>query len=510
LLASPAAASSVLGYPEQGSEAIARGGAWVARASDPIAISRNPAGLAGQPMRLSIGEDIPFAQRCFTRVKAANDTTDDGFAPGASYPRVCDDAGTLPVGYIAMTVPLTPSFAIAAGVVTPTGIPKSSWPTFVDGRPAPQRYMLIESTALMAIPTIGAAYAVTDAFRIGASFGWGLAWVRTSAAGVGLRQDGMKPEENDTKVTIVAKDLFVPRATVGAHATLGPFVELGGVLTWSAPIQARGDAQTAAGAFSSRAATGDESKVAHGDTSARDCGQPGGSACGDGGNARIDIPIPLEASIGVRAKVPRASSTTRDPMESEVADLELDVTWANNSAIDRIGLRFPGNADGNGTIPVVGTAGVLPPDADTARHFKDVVGFRLGGDLVVVPGVLTLRAGGFFEPHAAVPGQTGLETLAGTRVGIAAGATARIHDTHGGAFDVSIGLLHVFVSDVGETNPAGDGVHAITGSRCDDQAPHTGDTCPDGGRAYRTKWPISLGTFSSALNVIHVGAAYRF
>jgi hypothetical protein len=491
-------ALSVLGYPEQGTEAIARGGAWVARASDPIAIARNPAGLAGQPMRLSIGEDLAFARRCFTRVKAANDTTDDGFAPGATYPRVCDDAGVLPVGYIATTIPLGPRLALAAGVVTPTGIAKSSWPMFEGGRPAPQRYMLVESTALMAIPTIGAAYAITDALRIGASFGWGLAWVRTSAAGVGLRQDAMKPEENDTRVTITAKDLFVPRATFGAHATLGPNVELGAAFTWSAPIHARGDAQTAAGAFSSRAAAGDGSKIAHGDTSVRDCGQPGGSACGDGGNARIEIPIPLEASAGVRVKIPRTThSERRDPMENEIADVELDVTWSQNSAIDRIGLRFPADANGNGTIPVVGTAGVLPPDADSARGFRDVIGFRLGGDVNVIPGVLALRGGAFFEPRAAIPGQTSLETFAGTRVGIAIGATARIHDTRGGAFDLSLGLMHMFVSDVGETDPRADGIRAITGQ-------------PDANHEYRTKWPVALGTLSSALSVIHAGVAYRF
>jgi long-chain fatty acid transport protein len=510
LAGTTARASDPYGWPEQGSEALGRGGAWVARASDPIALARNPAGLAGQPLRLSVGEDLAFARRCFARVKAASDTTDDGVAPGASYPRVCDDAGVLPAGYVAMTFPISPRFAIGAGVVTPTGVPRASWPSFVDGRPAPQRYLLVESTALMAIPTVGAAYEPTTGLRIGASFGWGLAWVRSSAAGAGLRQDGMRPEDNDTRVTVIAKDLFVPRATLGAQAAIGSHVELGAMVMASAPIDAVGDARTEAGAFSTRAAQGDGSAIAHGDTAAHDCGQPGGDACGDGGNARVHVVLPMQASAGIRVRVPRARSPARDPLETELGDVEVDLSWTQASAIDGVGLHFPADAAGSGTIPVPGTAGVLPPDASSARRFRDVFGVHVGGDANVVPGVLALRAGAFVESRAGEPGFVGLETFAGTRVGLSVGATARIADARGGAFDLSVGYLHMFVSEVAQTDPGADGVRAITGTPCDLGQPHAGSTCPDGGTAYRTKWPVGIGTVASGLDVLHVGAAYRF
>jgi long-chain fatty acid transport protein len=514
LLVTPRAAraSNVLEYPEEGNEATGRGGAWVARATDPVALATNPAGLAGQPLRLSVGEDLAFRRACFTRLKAANDTTDDGVAAGASYARVCDDAGTFPVGYLAMSVPIGTRFALGAGVVTPHGLPRTSWPMFVAGRPAPQRYMLVESKARMAVPTFGAAFEILPGVRLGASVGWGLAWVETSAAAPGLRQDGVRPEENDVKVTVKAVDLFVPRASAGAHASLGRFVEIGGALHWSAPIEARGDARTEAGAFSSRAAAGDTSKVAHGDTSLTDCGQPGSNACGDGGNARLTIPIPMDAALGVRVKVPREGAdpyAPRDPMETELGDVEIDVTWANDSAIDRYGLQFPGQ-NGVGSIPVPGTAGTLPPNADTTRRFRDVVGVRAGGDVNVVPGVVALRAGGFLEPRAAEPGFAGLETSAGTRVGVAVGATARIHAPRGAAFDVSLALLHVFVSDVEQSDPRADGTRAITGTRCDGSATDVRGTCADGAPAYHTKWPVALGKLTSALDVVSIAASYRF
>lgn len=506
-----ARASNVLEYPEEGTEATGRGGAWIARATDPIALATNPAGLAGQPLRLSVGEDLAFRRACFTRLKASSDTTDDGVSPGAEYPRVCDDAGPLPVGYLAMAIPIGRRFALGAGIVTPHGLPRSSWPMFVDGRPAPQRYMLLESTALMAVPTFGAAAEILPGVRVGASVGWGVAWVRTSAAAPGLRQDGMRPEDNDAKITIHAVDLFVPRGAAGVLASVGRFVDLGGALHVSAPIEARGDARTEAGAFSSRAAAGDGAAIAHGDTSMSDCGQPGGSACGDGDNARLTIPIPMDAALGVRVKIPRpgADAASRDPLESELGDVELDVTWANDSVIDRYGVRFPGQ-NGVGTIPVVGTAGTLPPNADTARRFHDVVGARVGGDAAVVPGVLALRGGAFVEPRAAAPGFAGLEAISGARVGLSLGATARIHAPRGAAFDVSIALLHVFVADVTQSDPGADGTRAITGTRCDAASSGPTGPCPDGAPPYHTKWPVALGTLTGGLDVLSVGAAYRF
>ncbi|MBX3209136.1 MAG: outer membrane protein transport protein [Labilithrix sp.] len=494
IAASPAAASNVFEYPEQGSEALGRGGAWVARASDPIAIARNPAGLAGQPARGSVGYDLALRAMCFTRVKAAGDVTADGTAPGGVYPRVCDSGTPIPIGYVAVAHPITPRLAIGAGVVTPSGVPRTAFPSFASGAASPQRYLLVESTTLMAIPTISAAYEVLRGLRVGASLGWGIAWVSSSAAAPGVIEGAVRPADNDVKVRVSALDLFVPRATLGAHWSASSFVELGASVMWSDAIVARGDAVTEANAFTPRAASGDTSRVVRGDTSRRDCGRPGSAACGDGGNAELTVPLPATATVGVRLRVPRrTASAPRDPIDDERFDLELDVTWSDASSIDRIGLRFPGTL-GAGTIPVPGTAGNLPPNADSPRRYRDVVGFRLGGDLVVVPRRLSLRAGAFHESRAAVPGHVGLEALSGRRVGLAIGATARFPvREQGGAIDLSIGYLRMFVADVASESPSASGVPAIAG------------TAP-----YRTPWPVGLGRIEGGLDVLHVGAAYRF
>src|SRR5438445_385865 len=75
--ASNANATNVLEFPDNGSEQMGRGGAWIARASDPLATFFNPAGLAGQETAITLQANISLSHRCFRRVMAANDTTND-------------------------------------------------------------------------------------------------------------------------------------------------------------------------------------------------------------------------------------------------------------------------------------------------------------------------------------------------------------------------------------------------------------------------------------------------
>src|SRR5947209_4124056 len=89
LFAPIARASNVTEFPDNGSEQMARGGAWMARASDPLATVFNPAGLAGQPTKLTLQSNFIFHQTCFTRLKAANDTSQDPMVDATGhFPRV--------------------------------------------------------------------------------------------------------------------------------------------------------------------------------------------------------------------------------------------------------------------------------------------------------------------------------------------------------------------------------------------------------------------------------------
>ncbi len=455
---SSAHAGNVFEYPEQGSEPLGRGGAWVARATDPIAIARNPAGLAGQPNRVSVGYDLALRHMCFTRTKAAGDITEDGVAPGGSYPRVCDTGAPIPVGYVAFARPITERLTIGGGIVTPSGVPRTELPMFVGTSPAPQRYLLLESTTLMAIPTVSAAYEIVPStLRVGASLGWGIAWVRTAAAAPGIIEGAVRPADNDVKVRVTALDVFVPRVTLGAHWSPSPFVEVGASGMWSDSIRARGDAVTEANAFTPRAAAGDDTKVAHGDTSRSDCGRAGSTACGDGGNARLDPPPPpsrsrvraspstLGLAEGVSAIDRRRGLRTRSTPRGRTTRASIASACASRGA--------------GATIPVPGTAGIPRERRHRATlpRRRRVSAWRRRGRRPSSP----------LDPRGHVPrvARRGpwicrLEALAGQRIGLARRATARFDvgsaqaNTNGsarrkaGAIDLSVAYLRMFVADV--------------------------------------------------------------
>ena len=98
LVAGSAFATNVTEFPDNGSEQMGRGGAWVARASDPLAVVFNPAGLAGQRTALTAQANLSIQNSCFTRVKAANDQTiETGFVDaGGTYPKVCSESHLFP------------------------------------------------------------------------------------------------------------------------------------------------------------------------------------------------------------------------------------------------------------------------------------------------------------------------------------------------------------------------------------------------------------------------------
>src|SRR4051812_13512498 len=149
LFPAAARASNITEFPDNGSEQMARGGAWVARASDPLATIFNPAGLAGQPSRVTIQSGLIFEHTCFTRVRASGDTTNDPLAaPGGTYPRVCNDIKPTLNPQIGATFRVNDRLGIGLLVIGPSSGGEKTFPDFINdasGTPqaSPQRYLLV-------------------------------------------------------------------------------------------------------------------------------------------------------------------------------------------------------------------------------------------------------------------------------------------------------------------------------------------------------------------------------
>jgi long-subunit fatty acid transport protein len=519
--ASAAHATGVTEFPDNGSEQLGRGGAWVARASDPLAAFYNPAGLAGQDTRLLLNANINFAKTCFTRLKSASDATVDGVDPGASYPKVCNGGDAFPNPQIAFAWRVTDRIGLGFAVLGPSASGNQEWPSFVGDKPSPQRYLLLNANAVFLTPTIGAGFEVADGLRLGASLQWGIARLKFSTAGAALNQANPDPGSNDVKADLDVRDYFVPGFTLGGLWSANDYVDVGAWYKWSSGISASGYARTSVRYFNAANAHGDDSSVVYGDTRVANCGvNSGPNVCASPDLAHLETVIPMEAKLGVRVHVPRQGVARnphkRDPLSQDLFDAELNVTWAHDSAFDDLKIRFPSDDAGNGVVPVAGTPGSVPGNADVPHRYKDVFGVRLGGDANVIPDHFALRAGAFFETRAQDPQYQNIDFMGGSRFGVAGGVSYRLRLGEGRAkaLEFSLGYLHVFVSDQSNTNPNSLGLNPLAGSPCASGDPTNGMCAKTGSypayQAFRAPQIVNLGTIPNSVNVVNVGVNYRF
>jgi long-chain fatty acid transport protein len=519
-------------FPDNGSEQEARGGAWVARASDPLATFYNPAGLAGQPTRLTLQANLSMQNSCFTRIKAANDQTPpvrapnvpppngDGTFAGGTYPQVCNNGSLFPDPQLAFTYRLTDRIGLGIAVLGPSAVGNITWPDFINGNtPAPQRYLLVSSNVVLLTPTVGVGWEPVDNLRLGAAFIAGTApsidFINASPAlGDATSPPNLAPGSNDVRSELKAHDYFIPGFTLGAIWTPIDRLDVAAWYKYMAPIDATGDVTTQAFYYRN------PNSPYFGDTALPNCNNPTltSNPCGNGGNAHVKVVLPMEAKLGIRYHQPRTDLPpqphVRDPMATDVFDAEADFTWANDSAFDVIQIRFPGNPPLPANPQVNGN---LPPNADVPHQFKDVFGVRIGGDYNVLPDQLAVRAGAFYETAAANTTYQNIDFVASDRIGFALGAQYRIKfsETKGNALDLMLGYGHVFFGSL--TNNGPNGLHALSGEQCAVPAaggapkPLPDGTCSvTGNQQYRTLWPVNLGTITSSINVINVGASYRF
>ncbi len=378
LWAGAAQASNILEFPDNGSEQMGRGGAWVARASDPLAAAFNPAGLAGQDTRLTLQANINFAHTCFTRQKGANDlTSNDGVMPGGTYPKVCNSGSAFPNPQLAFAYKINERLTIGLAVLGPSAAGQTTWPEFATTSsgatiPGPQRYLLIRSNVLLFEPTLGVGWEPIDRFRIGGAFIFGTAPTLDFANASAATNQTADPGANDVRAELATKKGFIPGFNLGVLWSPTNNLDVAGWYKYMSPITASGaDLHVYSYYFTPQ--------VAGGNT-----GTPVQSGL-YGNAANIRVPIPMEAKLGLRYHEPRAgvvyNEHRRDPIAQDAWDVEVDGTWAHDSQFKSIDINFPQTL----SLQTVGIPGNLPPSASVPHEFKDVFGIRAGGDWNVLP-----------------------------------------------------------------------------------------------------------------------------
>lgn len=554
LLPATAAASNGLETPDNGAYQVGRGGAWLARADDPLAVYFNPAALVRQATGGHLGAHLMFLTRCYTRTGPDTDEDsptygqygDGGFpvSPGNGYlgpgaapdgkaagppAAVCEKEVPFPNPQLAVNYRAMDQLAIGAGVLGPHGVGSAEWPeelTFKNRfgvettQPAPQRYMLMKSSSRILFPTLSVGYAINDQLAIGAGFTWGVAIAEfqnmsealsptVSGKTCGPNGDqtcvGVDDYSRDVRAKLTATDVFIPGFVIGALYSPTRNLDVAAWFRWSDAVDTDASVNVEATYWDAAGGKANPADICKGQ--AAGCNLTKGEKEGDPGyNAgHIRLAIPLEAKLGVRFHYPRqdpgprpkwaqGTKKVRDAMSEDLFDVEMNFTYANNSAVKAIEIRFK-----PGTV-INGTGGAtLPANADIPHNWKDVFGVRLGGEAVILPSILSARAGIFYESKGQDDQNLNIDFHLGERVGLSAGASVRV-----GPVDITAAFQHTFFGTL--DNKGKGALYGLSG----DGLTNTPENAGKPGGPYRTYQPINGGKLVSDLNEVALGATLRF
>lgn len=523
--AGSAGASSGIDSPENGVVQVGRGSAWLAKADDPLAAYFNPAGLVRQASGVHVGAHIMLMHRCFTRQGPGGAPV----SPGASIPgpgaddgpeaEVCKETTPFPNPQIGASFRVSPNLALGFSFFGPHGVGKSEWPESIPytnkfgietTQPAPQRYMLVTADSSILLPTISASYAVSDSLSFGAGFTWGLAIIEFVNFTEGLSPapgEGETPTDDfyahgDVKATLSASDLFIPGFVLGGLWSPTSNFDVAAWFTWKDAIRSKADLYAESN-YWKQGGGKDEDPCRMTDSDPTNDLGAGCNITDAPGSGDLVFRVPMEAKIGMRYHHPRSLQSgtlvkrpgwadktgmiVRDSMSEDLFDIELDFTWAHNSVLQDLELRFPSGAN---AIPIKGTPGTAPVDSNVKHAWKDVVGVRLGGDVNVLPNLLAVRAGAFYESKGQDDEYLNIDFHLGSRVGLSAGATVRVW-----RLDISAAFQHTFFEAL--DNGGTGALLAISGDQ---------GTVP----ANRSRQAINGGKLTTSLNEIALGATLRY
>jgi long-chain fatty acid transport protein len=466
--------------PGAGTRALGRGGAFHARADDPMALLFNPANLSAMPgYQVYLTGGIAWFDACHQRTSTPTNTYADAPVSGtgdtyftptysdAAWPRQCNTGGPGPLLSLGATFELMPGLGVGVGVVAPNGVGHGSWAEDTDYYtsnrtdggmplevPPAERYVLLTQNQLFLYPTVGVGYSPVSWLRFGASFQWGLGVLNFT--NMVVPAPGEHPA-TDVRARLDAHDYFVPGVIASVHFVPHDNLDVMLGFRWSDAVRAEMETLLTYGWYG--LGTEDGSVAGPVPTVTR---LP---------NGELTVGQPYSFQLGIRyaqritprprdpSQVERLSGRIEDSMSNEWFDIELDLVYERNSQIGDIHARMPespmlavrtspggGGAVSTSSIP-------LPRDIYLPHQWNDQWSLRLGGDWNPIPGLLSLRLGASIETSAYdsslvfsdndAKRYVNLDFIPAFRVGIHGGLTVRL-----GRLDVSLAYAHVFQETV--------------------------------------------------------------
>lgn len=502
--------------PENGTEVMGRGGAWVARADNPLAGGLNPAGLAGQQTGMILNANLTWQSQCFQKagtypVGADNGNTSPSFASGAyegqQYPEVCKANGLKdvnPVPQLGFNYRVNNQLGIAfLPLWTPSGTGKAKWPTEVNTAngaiaPSPTRFMLVEKNARIIMPTLAAGYEVTKGVRFGLAFQWVITMFQSSLMSQGSQTTPNSVKQGpaiNTMSEVSWNQWFTPAMVAGFLVSPHDDIDIGGMFRYSADIVKRGGDVTITAPYYGNGRTG--AVPTETDVNLKE----------------MRLKQPMDVRLGVRFHPARKGvelpkEGRRDFLKHDAFDIELDLTYSRNSSFDQLTILF----DPNQSVSYSGApGGFVPENASIQKRWKDTFGIRLGGEFNAIPEKLGVRAGGFFQTAGQDERYLNLDFHPGQMFGFYIGATARVTQN----LDLSLGYGHIFVKPF-DNRTEGGALRALIATPPDNpngpdyynQCNQTGYTQPS--EPFRSCAIINTGRMTSGYNIVSLGGTYRF
>ncbi|HEX9100609.1 MAG TPA: hypothetical protein VF997_00325, partial [Polyangia bacterium] len=159
-----------LEIPDNGTEALARGGAFTAKADDATALQYNVAGLARQRgTRALLDGNVILSTLNFQRDGVYPDAP-SGATPwgGQPFPEVHNSGGPFFAPFFGLSSDLgLDRWTFAVGVFGPSSVGNRTYPLSVGGVPSPARYDLVQALPVVVLPTAAAAVRVARWLDLG-------------------------------------------------------------------------------------------------------------------------------------------------------------------------------------------------------------------------------------------------------------------------------------------------------------------------------------------------------
>jgi len=478
-------------FPDQGTEAMSRAGAFVAKSDNPMAIYYNPAGLTQlDGTHVYLGGTLSIERHSFQRLNYLA-ATPEAYAHDAAFvmPRITntDGPGGIPSLIVSSDLAglLKPiHLRVAAGLLAPMGTMSRTFPTRCTpgvadcdsslqpvALPNPGRYDLNSRRLLVAYPTFGAAWEPLKGLSIGAVLQLNyldIKYAMTATADPG----GTENPFADIDATYKGKSNISPTGIIGLMWRALPYVSVGASVRPGYTFKTEG-------------------------TMALDI--PAGLAAAQ----QVTADSPFDATLNIpKATMVRAGARYiyLDDQSREKFDIEIDFVWENTSVVNDLIVKS------DISIGMGGQPGAITlSEVNIPYRWKDAYSVRLGGSYnffdAVDGGDLSVRAGALYESQVAPNAymRNAFSPLA--RYGLNLGAGYQINNW---SFNVAYGLLmHKSVT----VKPA-EGVSSCLPGVSGDCGAKTTSVAP--GAPENSGAPVGNGTYDATIHLLSASVSIAF